>query len=145
MVTSMLELTRVVQAPRDKVFELFTDPGRLAHWWGPSGFSIPAIDFSPRVGAAYRIAMQPPGGELFHLTGTFHEVDPPSRLAFSFVWDPADPDDVETVARLSFRDSGDSTEILLSQGPFKTDARRELHRDGWGESLDKLAELVATP
>jgi uncharacterized protein YndB with AHSA1/START domain len=61
------------------------------------------------------------------------------------VWDPPDPEDVETIARLSFQDSGQSTEILLTQGRFKTEARRDLHRDGWGESLDKLAELLCGP
>ena len=138
----MLELTRVVPAPRDLVFELFTDADQLARWWGPRGFTIPTIDFEPRAGATYRIGMQPPEGDVFHLTGTFHEVDPPARLAFSFVWDPPDPDDVETVAQLSFQDSDGSTEILLAQGRFKTEARRDLHRDGWGESLDKLADLL---
>jgi uncharacterized protein YndB with AHSA1/START domain len=49
----------------------------------------------------------------------------------------------ETLARLSFEAIGDSTRIVLAQGPFKTDARRELHRDGWGESFDRLGELVA--
>ena len=138
-----LELTRLLPASSDRVFEYFADAARLSTWWGPAGFSVPHADFVPRVGAAYRIRMQPPEGEGFELTGTFHEVDAPSRLAFSFVWEPADPDDAETVARLAFRAVDDSTEVLLVQGPFRTEARRALHRDGWTESFDKLGQVVA--
>ena len=68
---------------------------------GPQGFSIPSIDFTPDVGATYRIEMQPPEGQAFALTGTFRRVDP-SHRAFSFEWQPADPDDQETLAQLSF-------------------------------------------
>jgi len=130
-------------APRERVFEFFTDAALLALWWGPAGFSIPSIDFAPRVGATYRIEMRPPEGDAFQLIGTFHEIDSPSRLAFSFEWRPPDPDDVETVAQLSFDVIDDSTAVHLSQQPFKTEARRALHRDGWNESFDKLAHLVA--
>ena len=139
-----LELTRLFPAPRTRVFEYFAGAALLAEWWGPRGFSIPRIDFVPRVGGTYRIEMQPPDGDAFQLTGTFREVDSPSRLAFTFEWEPADSDDVETVAQLAFEVTDDSTRVRLRQGPFKTDARRALHRDGWTESLDKLAELMVT-
>jgi len=139
-----LELTRVFPAPHPRVLAFFTDAALLARWWGPRGFRIPTIEFTPDVGAAYRIAMQPPEGEAFTLTGTFRRVDP-SHLDISFQWEPADPADQETFAQLSFRPIDDSTEVHLEQGPFKTQARRALHRDGWTESFDKLAELLADP
>ena len=104
---------------------------------------IPALDWAPRVGAAYRIDMQPPEGDAFHLAGEFRAVDPEERLAFTFVWEPADPDDVETVADLSFAELGESTAVVLVQGPFKTEERRELHRGGWTESFDKLDRVLA--
>jgi len=137
-----LDLTRVLPAPHSRVYACFTDAALLARWWGPRGFSIPTIEFSPGVGATYRIAMRPPEGETFALTGVFHRVDP-SHLAFSFEWEPADADDQETLAQLSFRPIDDATEVHLGQGPFKTQARRALHRDGWTESFDRLAELLA--
>jgi uncharacterized protein YndB with AHSA1/START domain len=124
-------------APR-VVFRSFSDPGELATWWGPDGFSIPSLDFDPRVGGRYRIEMQPPEGDAFYLTGEFREVDPPARLAFTFAWEDPDPDDVETLVELSFRDLGESTEVVLSQGSFRTEARRELHRNGWTDSFGKL-------
>ena len=137
-----LELTRLFPAPRARVFEFFADAALLAEWWGPRGFSIQSIDFVPRVGGTYRIEMQPPDGDAFELTGTFREVDIPSRLAFTFEWEPADPDDQETVVQLALEVTDDSTRVQLRQGPFKTEERRALHRDGWTESLDRLAELV---
>jgi uncharacterized protein YndB with AHSA1/START domain len=139
----MLELTRVLPAPRPAVFHAFSDAGELAKWWGPEGFTTPSLDFDPRVGESYRIEMQPPEGDPFHLTGEFLELDPPTHLAYSFVWDPPDPDDIETQVRLTFRVLGDSTEVDLVQGPFKTEERRALHRDGWTDSLDKLERLLA--
>jgi uncharacterized protein YndB with AHSA1/START domain len=43
---------------------------------------------------------------------------------------------------LSFRDLGGATELSLTQGPFKTQERRALHRDGWTDSLDRLERLL---
>jgi uncharacterized protein YndB with AHSA1/START domain len=137
-----LELTRRLAAPRARVFDFFARADLLAQWWGPRGFSIPSIDFIPRVGATYRIEMRPPDSDAFELTGTFREVDVPRRLAFTFQWEPADPDDEETLAQITFEAIDDSTTVQLRQGPFKTNERHALHRDGWTKSLDKLAELV---
>jgi uncharacterized protein YndB with AHSA1/START domain len=108
------------------------------------GFNVASIEFRPRVGDRYRIEMQPPEGDAFHLTGEFREVDPPLRLSFTFAYEDPDPDDVENVVELSFRGRDDSTEVNLSQHPFQTEARRELHRTGWSDSFD-LLERSLTP
>ena len=50
---------------------------------------------------------------------------------------------VENLVELSFRDLGESTEVVLTQHPFKTEARRELHAGGWADSFDKLEQFVA--
>jgi uncharacterized protein YndB with AHSA1/START domain len=138
-----LKALHVLPAPPTVVFEAFTKPEVLARWWGPKGFTAPSLDFEPRSGATYRIQMQPPEGDPFYLTGEFREVDPPARLAFTFAWEDPDPDDVETLVALSFRDLGGSTQVAITQGPFKTEARRALHRDGWTESFDKLERLIS--
>jgi uncharacterized protein YndB with AHSA1/START domain len=138
-----LEMKRVLPAAPSIVFGAFIDPNELAKWWGPEGFTTPSLEFDARVGESYRIEMQPPEGDPFYLSGEFREVDPPARLAYTFIWEDPDPDDVETVARLSFRGLGESTEIALTQGPFKTEARRALHRDGWRDSFDKLERLIS--
>jgi uncharacterized protein YndB with AHSA1/START domain len=138
-----LELTRVFPAARSDVFGAFSDPTELAEWWGPEGFTIPSLEFHPRVGARYRIEMQPPESDRFYLAGEFRELDPPARLAYTFAWEDPAPDDVETVVGLSFRDLGEATEVALTQGPFKAEARRALHRDGWTDSFDKLERLIS--
>ncbi len=138
----ILELKRVVPQPRAAVFAAFTDPDELVKWWGPKGFTVPGLELEARVGERYRIEMQPPDGDRFHLVGEFRVVDPPARLAYTFVWEEPDPDDVETLVELSFSDLGGSTEVRLTQGPFKTEARWSLHRDGWTESFDKLEQLA---
>jgi uncharacterized protein YndB with AHSA1/START domain len=138
-----LELERLVPAARAVVFRAFSDPDELAKWWGPEAFTTPNVEFNPRVGAGYRIKMQPPEGDPFYLTGEFRAVDPPARLAYTFAWQPPDPDDVETLVELSFRDLGQSTEVALTQGRFKTEARRELHRNGWTDSLQKLEQFIS--
>jgi uncharacterized protein YndB with AHSA1/START domain len=138
-----VEIKRVLPAAPSVVFQAFSDPDELAKWWGPEGFITPSLDFNPRVGDRYRIEMQPPGGDPFYLTGEFREVDPPARLAYTFEWEDPAPDDVETLVELSFRDLGESTEVVLSQGLFKTEARRELHRNGWTDCFRKLDQVIS--
>jgi uncharacterized protein YndB with AHSA1/START domain len=138
-----LEMKRVLPAARQVVFAAFTDPDQLAHWWGPLGFTVPSVTLEARVGAPYRIQMQPPEGDAFHLTGEFREVDPPARLAYTFMWEPPDPDDVETLVELSFGDLGEATEVLFRQGNFKTESRRQLHEDGWTDTFDRLERKLS--
>jgi uncharacterized protein YndB with AHSA1/START domain len=139
----VLRLERRVRGPRVAVYRALTDPEELARWWGPRGFTAPSVEFDPRVGAGYRIAMQPPDGDVFHLSGEFLEVAPPERLAYTFRWDPPDPDDRETVATLSLKDRGEMTDLALRQGEFAREARYALHRAGWLESLERLEDLFS--
>ena len=138
----VLHLERVLPAPRGDVYRVLTEAEELTKWWGPEGFTAPNVDFEPRVGGRYRIAMQPREGDLFHLAGEFTEVDPPSRLAFTFRWEPPDPDDRETVAALSLREQGEETVVDFTQGEFATEERRALHDGGWRDSFDRLEELL---
>jgi uncharacterized protein YndB with AHSA1/START domain len=137
-----LRLKRVLRSPRAVVYRALTDPRQLAKWWGPRGFTAPSLEFDPRVGGGYRIEMQPPDSDLFHLSGAFLEVDPPAHLAYTFRWDPPDPDDRETVAALSLLERDHRTEVLLTQGEFATKARVALHKQGWTESFERLEQLL---
>ena len=139
----VLDLRCAFHAPRERIFKALTEPAELVEWWGPSGFTTPEIEVNLHVGGSYRFGMQPPDGELFHLVGEFLEIEPPSRLAYTFRWEEPDPDDRETVVRLSL-DPGpvDITELSVSQGQFATDARWALHEAGWTESLARLSALI---
>jgi len=134
-------MSRALPARRSRVFSALTEPDELAKWWGPNGFTAPNVEIDPRVGGAYRIAMQPPEGEFFYLVGEFREVEPPARLSYTFRWEDPDPEDQETIVTLSLEDLGDTTEFEFSQGEFATERRRALHDEGWTNSLDRLHEL----
>lgn len=138
----VLELKCVLDAAPERIFSTLTEPAELARWWGPRGFTTPEIELDLRVGGSYRFAMQPPDGDLFHLAGEFLEIDRPSRLVYTFRWEEPDPDDRETVVRLSLRPVVDATELSLWQGEFATEARVALHRSGWTESLEKLRARI---
>jgi len=137
-----LRLKRVLPFTRRVVYRGLSDPRKLAKWWGPRGFTAPSVEFDPRVGARYRIAMQPPDGDLFYLLGEFLEVDPPARLAYTFRWDPPNPDDRETVVTLSLEDRGERSEVLLTQGNFATEERLGLHEAGWTDSFVRLGQVL---
>ena len=141
-----LHLGRLLAAPPERVFAACVGPEQLREWWGPAGFTSPQLVLDVRPGGRYRIAMQPPAGDLFHLRGEFIEVESPSRLSYTFVWEEPDPDDRETVVSLSFREVEGGTKLTLEQGEFATEARFELHRSGWNEGLERLARhLLGSP
>ena len=139
----VLRLERTLAAPRETVWQALTDPEHLAEWWGPKGYRAVPVEFEPRAGDGYRIVMQPPEGDVFFLSGTFREVDPPARLAYTFVWDPPDPDDRETTATLELEDRGEETGVLFTQAAFATEARRALHEEGWSDSFERLEDFLA--
>ena len=139
---SVLKLTCSLDAPRERIFRSLVQPAALAKWWGPSEFTTPEIEIDLRVGGSYRFGMQPPDGELFHLAGEFLEIDPPGLLAYTFRWEEPDPDDQETIVRLTLDAIGEATQISLSQGTFATEARLTLHRNGWSDSFEKLRRLI---
>jgi uncharacterized protein YndB with AHSA1/START domain len=138
----VLEMRRVVSAPAPVVFAALSEATQLAEWFGPEGYTVSSLTLRARVGDSYRIEMQPPDGDAFHITGEFREVAPPSRLVYTFAYEAPDPDDVETVVTLSLEDRGESTQVSLEQGTFKTEARRALHRDGWTDSFDRLERFL---
>jgi uncharacterized protein YndB with AHSA1/START domain len=139
-----LRLNRVLSATRERVFAACTQPEDLSRWWGPHGFTVPHVELDLRVGGRYRFAMQPPAGEVFHLTGEFRAIEPPARLEYTFRWEPPDPEDRETIVTVSLGDRRDSTEFGLVQAGFASEARRALHEGGWTDSLDRLQELVSS-
>jgi uncharacterized protein YndB with AHSA1/START domain len=138
----VLELQIFVDAPQERIFSALTEPAELARWFGPHGYAMSEIDLDLRVGGGYRFTMQPPGGDRFHIVGEFLEIDPPRRLVYTFRYEEPDPDDRQTVVMLSLEKVGHGTEVSLSQGEFATEARQELHRSGWTDSLEKLREIT---
>lgn len=138
-----LDMRRVLPAPRPLVFRAMTEPTLLARWWGPRGFTSPSLEIDLRVGGSYRIAMQPPDGELFYLSGEFTQVDPPALLAYTFRWEDPDADDRETEVTLRLEDLGEFTEVAFTQRAFATEARRALHQQGWTDGFERLEAVIS--
>lgn len=138
----VLEMTCVLEAPRELLFYAVSEPAALVKWWGPSGFTTPEVELDLEVGGRYRFGMQPPEGDLFHLAGEFIEIDPPRRLAYTFRWEEPAPDDQETVVTLTLDAVGEGTSFHLSQGKFATEERLALHQSGWTDSLVKLRRFL---
>jgi uncharacterized protein YndB with AHSA1/START domain len=138
-----LHLEKELAVPPECVFAAFTDGEQLRRWWGPSGFDVPRLEFEAVEGASYRIAMQPPDGAVFHLAGTFRVVDAPRRLVFTFAWEEPDPDDQETIVTVTLEPQGSGTRLVVDQGSFKTEPRRQLHCDGWTQTLERLEGFLS--
>src|SRR5580704_2263011 len=80
-----LVITRLFAAPRELVFEAWTDPGHLGKWWGPKPFPGAHIGMEARVGAPWRNSLRSvETGALVWHQGVFREVVPPERLVFTF-------------------------------------------------------------
>lgn len=74
----ILELRRVFDAPRERVFRALTDLEQIRKWWGPGGFTLPEAQQEFRVGGRYRFAMRSPEGRIHHLKGEYREIQPPT-------------------------------------------------------------------
>ena len=105
---------------------------------GPARLHHPRGGTQPRGGRSLPLRDDAADGETFHLSGKFLEIDPPWRLVYTFAWEEPTADDRETVVDLSLGEADNATRLVLSQGPFLTDERLELHRGGWTDSFEKL-------
>lgn len=77
--------TRILDAPRWVVFRAFTDPDRLARWWGPKGFTNTFHQFDPRPGGKWRFVMRGPDGTDYPMVNEFVEVVPPERIVLRHI------------------------------------------------------------
>jgi uncharacterized protein YndB with AHSA1/START domain len=138
-----LRLRRTIHAPRAKVFRAFTDPMVLQRWWIPGpGHTVPEASIDLRPGGSYRIEMQNPKGERFHLLGTYREVRPPERLVYTWRWEGLRSESAETLVTVEFRDLGGVTEVVITHELFPDAAARDRHQRGWSGCLEQLEEIT---
>ncbi len=138
-----LVVLRVIDAPRDLVFKVWTDPA--ARWWGPHGFTSTSIAMEFRPDGAWRTCMRSPEGEDFWAHGVYREIEEPERLVFTWAWEEEDgAPGHETLVTVTFIEADGATEISFHQALFDTVAERDSHEQGWNEAFDRLAEQVAS-
>jgi uncharacterized protein YndB with AHSA1/START domain len=147
-VPSELHLRRFFAAPRQLVFDAWTKPEMVKEWWGPKCFTNPVCEIDARSGGEILIHMQAPDGTVYPMTGRFVEVYPPYR--FHFTSGPVDKEGrqiFETWTSVFFAEVEGGTEVVLDVHVTKStpEAARYLKgmREGWSQSLEKLAEFVA--
>jgi uncharacterized protein YndB with AHSA1/START domain len=119
-------------------------PEHFARWWGPRGFTTVSCESEVRPGGAWHRVMRSPDGVDYRSRGVYREIVEPERLVFSFIWEGR-PElaDQEMLVTVTLAERGGKTELTLRQAPFATVEAREGHRQGWGGSLDRLADYLA--
>jgi uncharacterized protein YndB with AHSA1/START domain len=144
-----LTVTRTFNAPAHIVFDAWTKPELLKRWWAPKSFGVSLFECEQdlRVGGAYRYAFgrDPKNPEVF--TGRYLEVNPPSRLVLTQVYERM-PDAGEAVVTAAFEESEGQTRLTLRQlFPSKEALEGALSSGmerGMRVTLDQLGELVAS-
>ena len=144
-----LVLTRVLDAPRELVFKAWTDPKRVAQWWGPQGFTNPVCELDARPGGAIRIHMRGPDGTVYPMTGVYREVVEPERLVFtSAALDEKGHPLFEVLTTVTFAEQGGKTKQILRARVIKSTAQAAPYlagmEAGWTQSLERLSAFVAT-
>lgn len=142
-----LTITRVLNAPRERVFKAWTDSKELAQWWGPKGFTNPVCEVDLKPGGALRIVMRAPDGAEYPMQGVFREIVPPSRLVFTNIAVDKDGNHIiEGLTTVTFDEAGGKTKLTLqTRGVAVVDyAAAYLNgmEAGWTQSLEKLEALV---
>ena len=139
------KVTRVFDAPRERVWKEWTEPERFADWFGGPHSEVPlstvSMDVSP--GGAWRLTMfAGPGGREIHWDGEYQEVDEPERLVFT-VRDQPEGERYELVIVL-LTDLGDGrTEMHFEQRGSMLPEQYERAKEGWGSFFDLIAERLA--
>jgi uncharacterized protein YndB with AHSA1/START domain len=134
------KLERILEAPRERVFQAWTEPDHVAAWYGPAHADIPrdGIRIDLRVGGRWEVTMVLPGGRTFVAGYEIETLVPPELLVMRS--DPAPEAGMPegTVVRVEFHDLGDRTRVMLTDGPFPRGGG-EHAAAGYIAALDKLA------
>lgn len=139
-------ISRVIDAPRELVFEAFTDVRHLSQWWGPQGFTTTTRSFEFRVGSDWDFVMHGPDGTDYSEWITWTEIVPAERIAMLHGEYRGDPNAFESV--LTFEPDGDATQVqMLTVFPTRElrDEAIEKHGaiEGGQQTLGNLAAYVA--
>ncbi len=135
-----LTITRTFDAPRDIVFDAFTDPEKVTKWAGcPDGATLNVtMDF--RVGGECRSIVEMNGDTVLTSIAIYTEIDAPRRFAYRLNWEPLQVP--ETLITVDFTELGTKTEVFLMQSGLAGDEMKDAVQEGWGSAFDKLAGAV---
>lgn len=136
-----LVLTRVIDAPRERVFAAWSEPEQVARWFAPSPYTLPKCEMDFRVGGKFSMAMRAPDGTEHPFTGVYREIDRPSRIVWvgEFPYGPAE----QMTTTIDFEAQGNKTKLTARQTFSVLTPETEPHtkgaKQGWTATLDQLA------
>ena len=140
----ILLMTRVFDAPRELVFKAWIEPEHLARWWGCAMTTVTTFKGDFREGGAFRVVMRLEDGSDHRVRGVYRAVEPPERLSFTWAWEDEEGNlGHETIVTVTLADRDGKTELTLRQAIFETEEMRDLHREGWTASFDRLVDFLA--
>lgn len=108
-----VSLTRVFNAPRELVWNAWTDPDGISNWWGPNGFTTTTETMDLRTGGVWKHVMHGPDGVDYPNLTEYIEVDPPSRLVYRNSGGNGDLAAVSFVSTVEFRDIDGNTDLSM--------------------------------
>ena len=144
-----LVLTRLIHAPREKLYRAWTEPALMTQWFAPLPYTTPVVRTDVRVGGASLVVMRGPDGAEIPCPGVYLEVVPNERLvftdAYAQAWEPSEKPFMTVI--LTFENEAGGTRYTARVRHW-TVADREAHEkmgfhQGWGQCADQLAALVA--
>ncbi|HEY8173448.1 MAG TPA: SRPBCC family protein [Dehalococcoidia bacterium] len=139
-------VTRVFDAPRELVFDAFTDPAHISNWWGPDGFTTTTHEMDVRPGGTWRFVMHGPDGVDYDNIIVYREITKPERLVYSH-GDAGVPDQFEVTA--TFADEAGKTRLtwrMVFPSAAERDRVVEEHGalQGAEQTLNRLAQHLAS-
>ena len=139
--TTTLRMKRTYAAPAERVFEAFTSEEVMRRWWhAEQGWETASAEVDLRVGGAVRVVMRDPAKDVeYGGGGHYTEVEPPSRLAFTWVWD-REPH--ETMIEIDFEEDEGVTTVSFSHVGLLDEETLRSHEGGWGRCFDNLRRVV---
>jgi uncharacterized protein YndB with AHSA1/START domain len=142
-----IEVSRLVDAPRHRVFQAFVDAGAFSQWYGPPGFPVPreTVEIEPRAGGRHRFVMVGAADSSMRTTfdGAFTDFIPDRLLASSGTWSGIPGQDAgwQSNLRVELQDEDGKTRLQLREGPHP-EGTIDLGRQAWEMMLPKLEALV---
>lgn len=143
VIGSDLVVTRTFRARRDLVFNAWTDPEQVQSWWGCGDTTGVTSTVDLRVGGEYRHVMRIKEAGEYSMEGTFTEVDPPKRLAYTVPGQEIGGFETpETLTSIDFLERGDRTEVRLIMHGIAATPLKDIVTGGWTAAFDKLSKVV---
>jgi uncharacterized protein YndB with AHSA1/START domain len=139
-----LVIERVFNAPRELVFQAWTDPEHIRKWFGPRDHPATQMSMDVRPGGRWRGCLRSTetGNDLW-LGGVYREIVPPERLVFTFAWEEEGERGLETLVTITLVEQGEKTRMIFRQSPFQSSGERDGHHGGWTSTFDRLDDYLA--